>query len=220
MWFAGNFQDADGLPFKKSTAEAYDELIEALIAYRPDPKTYRVDKGEPPQPAPPHPIHDIEGVQFFAVPLLGGVPATPFFATTCTNFGLAYQSDHYEAAEWEKLQERVRRKDKPSNEYLVISAGAPDRMGRCFLAEEVLAQFLIDHPAPLRAEHLKAVILHFWSTGAAYEILEGAPRLLWKGQYESAVPSHQPFVKPPPDEAAKPDADAPSADGNPPDTPA
>lgn len=193
MWF-GDAKNMEGLPFKKSMADAYEELVDALVAYKPDPSSFEYHGDVPPAEAPPYPIHDIEGVQFFAVPLAGSVPASPFHALTGTNFGLAFQTDHYEAEEWEKLREVVRRKDKASNDILVISAGAPDRMGRCFTTEEVLANFLIDHPVELRAEHLSAVILHFWSTGRAVDLLGDAPRELWRGSFAGLVPAHQPIA--------------------------
>lgn len=203
MWF-GDARDTAGLPFKKNKTEAYEELVQALVAYHPDPNLFKFHGDELPAQAPPYPIHDIEGVQFFAIPLLGGVPASPLHAITGINFGLAFQSDHFATDEWEKLRDVVRRKDKPSNDILVISAGAPDRMGRCFTTEEVLAGFLIDNPAELRAEHLSAVILHFWSTGRAFDLLGDAPRELWPASYSGVVPSHQPIAVagPPPDDTA------------------
>lgn len=135
MWF-GEARDLDGLPFKKNDADAYDQLVEALAAYMPDHDQFKFAGDMPPSTTPPYPVHDVADVQFFAIPLMNAVPATHSFAMTGASFGLAFQSDHFAGDEWQRLQEVVRRKDKKSNNVLVISAGAPDRMGRCFTSEE------------------------------------------------------------------------------------
>jgi hypothetical protein len=134
----------------------------------------------------------VADVQFSAGPLLNAVPASAFFALTGTSLAFDFQTDHNVADEWAKLRKVVARKDQPHNDVLVIVAGAPDRLGRCFVAEEVLADFLLEYPQELRCQHLSSVKLHFWSTGRAYELLGDQPRQLWPALFSGLVPAfHQ-----------------------------
>jgi hypothetical protein len=106
---------------------------------------------------------------------------------------LAFQSDHSAQDEWIKLRKAVERKDREENNVLVISVGAPNKEGSCFLAEEVLAQFLLDHPEPLSAKHLSSVIMHFWSTGRAVQLLGDAPQEMWPGYLQGWNPAAHSF---------------------------
>lgn len=195
MWF-GEASDAGGLPYKQNDATAYDQLVDCLTAHTPDPDRFKVDGDELPAQVPAMPVRAVSDVQFISVPLLGGVPASPFYAATGMNLGLAFQSDHIANDEWVKLGQVVQRKDKQHNNVLVISAGAPDRFGRCHVSEEVLASFLLENPAGIETTHLSSVILHFWSTGQAFELIGETPRELWPALFQGFLPSSHPFVQP------------------------
>ena len=192
IWF-GAASDAAGLPFKRSDQTVYDELLEALIAHIPDPDQFRVSASKMPEQPTFKPVRTVPDVQFFSIPLLGGVPASPFYAITGLNVALAFQSDHTAGGEWAKLRTAVKRKDKSANNTLVISVGAPDRFGRCFASEEVLANFMLEFPETLQVKHLSSVVLHFWSTGQVVELLGEKPVELWPGHFEGLSPAFHPF---------------------------
>ncbi|HEV2640221.1 MAG TPA: hypothetical protein VGX23_34115 [Actinocrinis sp.] len=194
MWF-GTADDVSGLPFKSNDAAAYDRLVDALMAHQPDPTQYQVPGGQfPKQLVGFEPVHTVDDVRFMSVPLLGGAPATALYAMTGMSVGLAFQSDHIASDEWARLRKVVAGKDKPTNDRLLISVGAPDTLGRCFLSEEVLARFLLDHPEEISAKHLSSVVLHFWSTGRAVELLGTTPTELWPAIYQGINAATHPFV--------------------------
>jgi hypothetical protein len=198
VWFGGD-DDTAGLPFNRSATDSYDELVEAIVAHFPSPEAHLVQGDQLPQTFNPAGLVRTPGdVQFFSVPLLGGVPNSRFYALTGMHVALAYQSDHSAVNEWENLRRRLARKDVASNNAVIISAGAPDKFGRCFVAEEMLAELLLRNPETIRGEHLSSVILHFWSTGRAVQLLgDDGPTELWRALYEGSVPSFQPFPPPP-----------------------
>jgi len=192
IWF-GAASDAAGLPFKRSNQTIYDELLEAFIAHIPDPDQFRVSASKTPEQVKFKPVRTVADVQFLSIPLLGSVPASLFYAVTGLNVALAFQSDHTAGGEWAKLRAAVKRKDKPANNILVISVGAPDKFGRCFASEEVLADFMLEFPETLQVEHLSSVILHFWNTGRVVELLGEKPVALWPGHFEGLSPAFHPF---------------------------
>jgi hypothetical protein len=193
IWF-GAAWDAAGLPFKKNDEASYNELVESLVAHLPDPDQHKVQSGELPRQVEARPVRTTADVQYFTIPLLGGVPASPFYAMTGMHVALAYQSDHTAPSEWAKLRAAIRRKDRPANNVLVISAGAPDNFGRCFVGEEVLADFMLRNPEGITAERLSSVILHFWSTGRAVELLGEHPQELWPALFQGWSPAFHPFA--------------------------
>jgi hypothetical protein len=196
MWF-GAASDGAGLPYQRHRSEEYDQLVDALVAYRPERSQFRSTTDGAPTQLAQLPVRAVTDVQFYANLFLNAVPASAFFALTGTSLAFAFQTDHIVTDEWAKLRKAVARKDKPFNNVLVISAGAPDRFGRCFLAEEVLAEFLLEHPEQLKCQHLSSVMLHFWSTGRTFELLGDQPRQLWQAVFSGLVPAfHQ--VAPPP----------------------
>lgn len=195
MWFGMDGQGT-GLPYRRNDDAAVDQLVEALVAYQPDPAHYMVEAhdGPPAQlPAGFDAVNAPGDVAFFCTRFVNAVPTSPLFSLTGLEIGLAYQSVHLAHAEWEKLRTAIHRKDRPGNNVLLISAGAPDRLGNQYPAEEILAGFLLDHPEPIVADHLSDVLLHFWSTGRAVNILGPAPREAWPAIYQGISPACQPF---------------------------
>jgi hypothetical protein len=98
---------------------------------------------------------------------------------TGLNVILGFQSGHLIQDEWAQLQKRIERKGKNCTDSLIISAGAPNRAGQCFLSEELLADALLRHPEPVATTNLSSVILHFWSAGRAVELRGEQPVELW-----------------------------------------
>lgn len=194
MWF-GAADDPAGLPFRSSDQIAYDRLIEALVSHQPNPTQYRVPEGQlPAKLVGFEPVRTADDVSFMSIPLLGGAPASALFAMTGMSVGLAFQSDHTASQEWASLRKSIERKDNPVNDRLLISVGAPDVMGRCFVGEEVLALFMLEHAESVSANHLSSVIMHFWSTGQAVELLGDSPVELWPRVYQGCIPAVHPFL--------------------------
>ena len=196
MWFGAEGQGS-GLPYRRNDDAAADQLVEALVQYQPDPTHYTVEtQGGPPAqlPAGFDTVNAPGDVRFFCSPFMNAVPTSPLFSLTGLEIGLAYQSVHSAHTEWQKLRATIRRKDHPGNKVLLISVGAPDRFGSQYPAEEVLAGFLLDHPESIESDHLSAVILHFWSTGRAVNILGDEPQELWRPIYQGVTPASQPFA--------------------------
>ena len=195
MWF-GMEGDAAGIPYARNDEDSVDQLVEALVRYQPQPKDYTVESkdGMPLQlPEGFGPVRAPGDVSFFCVPFINSAPASPLFTMTGFEVGLAYQSVHTASSEWDRLRSAIHRKDKPGNDVLLISAGAPDRFGSQYPAEEVLASFLLDHPEPFACSHLSAVILHFWSSGRAVNLLGEVPLEAWPPIYQGLSPAFQPF---------------------------
>lgn len=198
IWFGAAAQGS-GLPYRRNDDTAADQLVEALVKYQPDPTHYTVEaKGGAPAQLPGgfDAVNAPGDVAFFCSPFINAVPTSPLFSLTGLEIGLAYQSVHSAHAEWEKLRAAIHKKDHPGNEVLLISVGAPDRFGYQYPAEEVLAGFLLDHPESVESDHLSAVILHFWSTGQAVNILGEKPKELWRPIYQGVAPASQPFAAP------------------------
>lgn len=194
MWF-GTADDPTGLPFKSNDATAYNLIVEALVAHQPDPNQFQVPGNRPPEKIESiKPVRTVNDVSFMSSPMLGGAPATPFYAMTGMSVGLGFQSDHVASEEWARLRAVVAKKDKPTNDVLLISVGAPDVLGRCFIGEEILANFMLSHPEEVFAEHLSSVVLHFWSTGQAVELLGSSPKLLWPAAYQGMSLTTHPFA--------------------------
>jgi hypothetical protein len=199
MWF-GLAGRGTGLPYRRNDDAAVDQLIEAIQHYQADPTHYIVDAkaGPPAQLAAGFDAVNAPGdVAFFCTPFVNAVPTSPLFSLTGLEIGLAYQSLHSAPAEWKRLRASVHRKDRPGNHTLLISAGAPDRFGNQYPAEEVLANFLLDHPEPIASDHLSSVILHFWSSGRAVNLLGDRPQQLWRPVYQGTSPAFQPFAASP-----------------------
>ncbi len=78
--------------------------------------------------------------------------------------------------------------------------------GKCFASEELLAHFLLEYPEAISATHLTSVVLHFWSTGQAVELLGKAPSMLWPPLYQGFSPGCHPLPHNP---SILPDSGAP-----------
>jgi hypothetical protein len=195
MWF-GSASDPAGQPYKKNDPSLYDQLVESLVAHSPDPEAQKVGGPEIPARLESWSVETAEDARYYSIPLLNGAPASPFYAATGMHVVLAYQSDHTPVNEWAKLRAAIARKDREPNDVLVISAGAPDNLGRCFATEEVLADFMLQRPEPVSAQHLSSIIMHFWSTGRAIELLGDQPRELWPGYFQGWSPAFHAYRPP------------------------
>jgi hypothetical protein len=193
MWFE-NDATVLSLPPRRTDEAATDAIIEALVNYVPDQAALVVPEGELPEDAPQLPLHRTDaGVSFYSVPMTGSVPESDLFQFAGFELGLAYPSSHSVPDEWVTLRAQITRKDRSENDWLLISAGAPDSLGYSYPAEELVLSEMITHqPEPLSLVHLERVIVHFWSTGRVFEIHPDF-REVSPATFSSSEPANRPF---------------------------
>jgi hypothetical protein len=184
-------------PFVRGDDVAITELVDALREYEPTPENLRVAGAEAPQQMPDlGTATTTAGATFYAALLMGSVPDSAFFAYMGFEIALTYTTAHRRSSVWAEAERLVAAHDQPGIDWLLLSAGAPNRDGNTFPSEEVLARLLIDHPQELPApKHLQGVTLHLWSTGEAFALLPTVERIFGP-IYASSVPSHRPIYVP------------------------
>jgi hypothetical protein len=195
VWY-GKDQNPNTRPHRKTDDAAVEELIEALVAYRPDVAALRmqVSAGMPLQ-MPPLGTETISAdATFYAVPFLNAIPTGPFVSITGYNIVLAYTTVHTAASVAATIQRLVGEHDKDGVDTLLITSGAPDRSGSMYPLEQVTADFYLQYPVVLHTDHISSVILHRWATGDAYDISADPPKRLWPSLCQGHVPAHQLFV--------------------------
>jgi hypothetical protein len=198
MWF--NDDDASlGLPFMRPATEAAETLVQSLVEHRPSPDSMWVAGESVPNPAPELPLVRTEhGAAFYCIPMTNAVPDSFLFNSAGFELGLAFTTTHSATQEWADLWTRVGHKDKPGNDWLLLSAGAPDNRGVVYPSEEALASFLLNNPVTVPSfEHLKRVTLHFWSSGKAVDLWPER-RELFGPLYQGSSPAYRPLVVNPP----------------------
>ena len=198
MWF--NESDSGiALPHRRSDDEAVAELVQALADYRPVADALWQPTGELPQQGPDLHQHETQaGATFYCAPLLGAGPASPLFVCAGFELALAYTTTHYADEEWQMLRAKIAEKDREGNDWLLISAGAPDNHGTCYAVEETLADFLMQNPPldDLDLTHLRGVTIHLWSTGKAVDLYPAvAPR--FGPIFQGLAPTHYSMVQAP-----------------------
>ena len=171
MWF----KDGDTIltrPHTQNDARAAENLARALAEYRPDNTELLRPRSELPQQAPELNFETTtNGATFYSVPIAGAAPTSPLFTLAGFELSMSFNSFHSESDEWHALRARIKRKDRPGNDWLLISSGAVDQSGEIHPAEDVLADFLLRSPQPVGPlEHIKRVTVHMWSTGQAVDI--------------------------------------------------
>lgn len=196
------FNDEDSLlslPPRKSDVEAVEELVIALTEYQPDDQamwTQSTTEGLP-QEAPQLPLHKTSaGASFYAVPMQGAVPDSPLYLWAGFELGLAYTTTHPISEEWTRLLAHIDRKDKDGSDWLLVSAGAPDRLGMTFPAEESVLREMLKYPPEFPSlSNLSWVVVHFWSTGEVFELWPNFGRL--SGPiYDGIVQTHRTIARP------------------------
>lgn len=172
MWFTSDDYPGIVLPHRRTDVPAEADLVDLLAGYRPNPNQLRVPGGALPETAPPlGDVSTIHGARFYAAPLNGAAPATPFFARMGFELGLSYTTSHTRASAWEALRSRVHAKDREENEWLLVTAGGPNRYGLVHPSEDWLGRFALQHGGTITdLAHLERVIVHIWGTGQAAEV--------------------------------------------------
>lgn len=183
------------LPHRRSDSEALDSIVEDLAKYEPV-------IGLTPQGRPE--VGDTldlgcnrvsADATFSAVPMLQAVPSTVLFTIAGFEIGLVYTSIVTREKAQGELQRLVKKHDKEGVDLLLITAGGPDASGIVFPAEEAFAKFIVDHEIGLstKPEHIKQIILHSWTTGAA-TLLYPEFTSIFGPLYHSMVPVHHSIV--------------------------
>jgi hypothetical protein len=196
LWFPE--PDRLARPFPRGDEGAVEELVEALRSYEPDIAPLMVAGGEFPNQMPNlGMVTTSAGATFYAAPLVGSVPDSPFFTYLGFEIGLTYTTQHRQSSAWAEVERLVAQHDKQGVDVLLLSAGAPNRNGTVFPSEELVARLLIDNPQTIPAPtHLLEVVLHLWTTGEAYALYPSVePR--FGPIYEGSVPPHRPLKAPP-----------------------
>lgn len=194
MWFS----DEDSVltrPHSQNDRVSAEKLARALAQYRPNGEEMLRHRDEIPEQAPDFGFVTTEaGATFYSVPMAGAAPVSGLFSLLGFELSMSFSTLHSEKEEWRSLQEKIKRKDKPGNDWILISSGAVDPVGELHPAEDVLADFLLQNPQPVGPlEHIKRVTIHMWSTGLAVDIWPER-RVLFGPLYSGSVPVHQPLT--------------------------
>ncbi len=129
LWFGP--PGAIDRPFRRSDDQAADELVRALLEYRPDPDRMKVAAPPFPERAPdPGAVTTASGASFYAIPLTLAAPGTMLFALQGFELGLAFSTEHTAEHAWEELARLIAGHDRPGVDWLLISVGAPNRLGQ------------------------------------------------------------------------------------------
>ncbi|MBY6222860.1 hypothetical protein [Marinobacter nauticus] len=180
------------LPFRKSDTEYVDQLIDSLSSFNVDPEKWPAD--ELPRRLPELNQGDSDGeAGFLVAPLASAIPTTPFFSRMAFEMGLAFYTRYGISDAWEEIRRRVRDHDKPEIQELLISAGAPSGHGLSYPSDEIVANLALENAPPdkpLECNHLKAVYVHIWSTGAIWQVFPSI-KMLSKGVFKGFGISHQ-----------------------------
>ncbi|MEY2476029.1 MAG: hypothetical protein QOG87_1344 [Actinomycetota bacterium] len=160
------------LPFPMTARKRISRLANLIAEHRPNPNALVHEPGA----SMPNHAPDIgvatndDGAAIHAVPLPGGIDPSRFMGQTGFELDLAFTTTHTPDTEWDRLLSLVKRKDKPDNDWLLITAGGPDRTGNIHPAEEIAAEVLIDNPRPVATNELARVLLHRWAAGDIWEL--------------------------------------------------
>jgi hypothetical protein len=110
--------------------------------------------------------------------------------------GFAFTTEHTAATAGSELERLINQHDNAETQWLLVSAGAPDKSGVTFPSEETIAKFVLEHPLPSASPRfIERVTLHFWGSGEAIDIYPGLRRLFGP-MFEAVVPAHRPFADP------------------------
>lgn len=173
MWFGDEtvgFLPAPG-PKEKAKVEA---IVSALADYQVDRERMLGPLGAPlPDRLPDHGLDQtVPGTTFYALPMMGAVPATPFFMRTGFELGMVFSTTHDAASVEGEIGRLVEKHDKPGIDHLLITAGGPNRDGFVFPTEEYLISLFAGPSLALpTTQHLSEVTLHLWANGTIIELL-------------------------------------------------
>lgn len=193
MWF----NDDDSVlsrPHAQTDEAAALMIARALAEYRPNDTALMQQGMDMPARMPELPLSKTDaGASFYSTPMIGAAPDTPLFSLTGFELSMAYTTTHTVRAEWEALKRKIKRKDKPGNDWLLISSSAVDQRGCIYPSEDLLADFLLNNfeeVGPL--SHIQRITVHMWSSGRAVDIWPEL-RPIFGPIYAGFSPWHLPF---------------------------
>lgn len=175
LWFSDDESLGLDRPPKPSDVTALDALVEVLAAHRPDPR--KMTFTDLPQDLSDHDLGwaNAAAARFYALP--SDLPPSPFALTMGVEFGLAFTTLHTRSDVVAAVAETVNRKDRPENEWLLVTAGGPGKAGEAFYSDEAVAEFLTETALQIRPRFLQRVLLHRWMIGDVWELLPVLHRL-------------------------------------------
>lgn len=171
MWF----EKEGGIerPPKATDKDAFSEILDHLAAYIPNPDATVVESGRLPEQMPDlNIVRTRSGCSFYTVPLPSPI-GTPFYQTYGFELGIAYTTTHARSTTLRQVSELVRRKDRLMGIHdLIITVGGPSTRGYIFQSEEVTGGLCVaSDPGLNPTRQIRRVLMHFWSSGAIYQLL-------------------------------------------------
>jgi hypothetical protein len=99
-------------------------------------------------------------------------PGGAFYGAMGFELAPAYQTTISISETGDSLRRLVDSHDKPEIHTLVLAAGAPTRAGLAFPSDSLVGRLALEDlaRAPLKTEHLKRIIVHFWDSRAVVDI--------------------------------------------------
>lgn len=153
------------LPPKLREKEKIDAIIAGLKSYRFSEEPTMVDFDDGVETTRDNYVDVPNVCTLHATPYIGALPSSEFFQRTGFEIGIGMKSVHTYDDSWKSLEDLILRKDRPGNEDLVISVGAPTRGGIAFSSDELVAEIALGSQGqPEKIEHLKRVFVHFQLT--------------------------------------------------------
>ena len=111
------------------------------------------------------------------------------------------------------LNAAMAKKDRPGNDWLLLTAGGPNQQGLTFPGEELVSSLVVEHPPIISAPaELRRVILHRWGSGDAWELYPKYRQLF--GRARPDLPTGLAYEVPRPSAELKPGRNQPCPCGS------
>jgi hypothetical protein len=160
--------------------EGVREIAAALEAFTPRPIHLGATGSRLPQQFPPGFVQwtrdDKYGVT--ARPLTQRDELTPLIDRCQFDLTVDIQSEVLASEGWHQLEARLRAKDLPGADTVLVSCGAPVHRGLSFPSDELAAEAIAlsaNERALAPTLHVKVVYLHAWDTQRLYRFTPGLP---------------------------------------------
>lgn len=172
-----------GLPRPPQDNLAYNALIDAitsLVVHRAALwQEDSVPLRSPPSPSDIGIVTTPMGDQAYALPINDDYRASRFMSRMGFDLILGYTTTYRLAEVQQSVRDLIARKDKPGNEWLLITAGGPNAQGLTFAGEEFVAGMIFAHEFEFTPpSNIRRIVLHRWGSGDALELFPCDQRLL------------------------------------------
>ena len=161
-----------GAPRPRASNHAYGALVETICGLPVNRVALWQEAGPPAPTAPDIGLRTTAfGDRAHAAPVNDNYRPSRFMRRMGFDLVLGFTSIYELSDVRRSLADLVARKDEPSNDVLLLTAGGPNPQGLTFPGEEFVAGLLFEHGAALNApRHLGRMILHRWGSGDAWEL--------------------------------------------------